>query len=217
MPTLADAFKSHAALVVASLALGCQAENPVPEPFLTAPTVSAADAAAGKSEPPALAQPTKVGKPAEQPSGLVYETLTEGTGAQAKSGDVVTIHFTAALVGGKAFDSTRDSNHPVTVELGNKRLIQGWNEGIAGMKVGERRNLTVPSNLAYGALGRLPVIPPNSTTAFEIELLAIGSPPRHLAAQSLGAKFTLPTKAEMDAGQNEWIDGTATTKKKSPP
>ena len=79
-------------------------------------------------------------------------------------------------------------------------LIQGWNEGVAGMKVGERRKLTIPSNLAYGALGRLPVIPPNGTLILDIELLAIGEPPPDLKAHSLGAKFTIPTTAESSGG-----------------
>jgi peptidylprolyl isomerase len=199
---------SSLTLVMASLMGGCEAERATPEP---APPPLALPAPA---PPPTLAEPTQIGEPAKRPSGLVYETLKEGTSPQARFGDTATIHCTAGIEGGKVFYSTRNANHPVTFELGNDRLIQGWNEGIAGMKVGERRKLTIPPSLAYGALGRLPVIPPNDTLTLDIELLAIGEAPPDLKAQSLGAKFTIPTTAEMDAGKNEWIDAPATVKKK---
>jgi len=173
------------------------------------------------SAPPTIAEPTKVGESVKRPSGLVYETLKEGTGPQAKPHDTLTIQYIAVIEGGKVFDSTRDRNHPATFEdLGNSRFIQGWNEGIAGMKVGERRKLTIPPPLAYGALGRLPAIPPNSTMTLDIELLAIGEPPPDLKAQSLGAKFTIPRSPEdmKNAEKNEWIEtpapAPATEKKK---
>ena len=102
----------------------------------------------------------------------------------------------------------------MTFKLGDSHLIQGWNEGIAGMNAGERRKLTVPSNLAYDALGRLPVIPPNGTLTLDIELLAIGEPPANLNAQSLGEKFTIPSSAAMYSGKNEWIDDPPVEKKK---
>ncbi len=88
----------------------------------------------------------------------------------------------------------------MTFKLGDSQLIQGWNEGIAGMKVGEQRKLTIPPSLAYGALGRLPAIPPNGILTVDVELLAIGEPPADLNAQSLGKKFTIPSKADMDGG-----------------
>ncbi len=82
------------------------------------------------------------------------------------------------------------------------------------MHVGERRKLTVPSNLSYGALGRLPVIPPNGTLMLDIELLVIGEPPANLNAQNLGERFTIPSSADMYSGKNEWIDDPAVEKKK---
>jgi hypothetical protein len=208
-----DLLRSVLALSIASLVAGCQAERAAPPPAPTAQAVPEPVWASAPAPAP-LAAPTKVGEPAHRPSGLVYETLKEGTGPQAKSGDTATVHCTAAVEGGKPFFSTRDANRPVTFELGNVRLIQGWNEGIPGMSVGERRKLTVPSNLAYGALGRLPVIPPNSTLVLDIELLALGEPPPGLKAESLGGKFSIPTTAEMDAGKNEWVDTPAPTKSK---
>ncbi len=82
------------------------------------------------------------------------------------------------------------------------------------MKVGERRKLTVPPNLAYGALGRLPVIPPNGTLTLEIEALALGQPGAELKAEDLGLKFTIPSTADMEAGRNEWVESPAKDAKK---
>jgi hypothetical protein len=201
-------FGSFTGALAAVLMMGgCQGEpaasQPSPLPQAPPPVVSA---------PPTIAEPTKVGESVKRPSGLVYETLKEGTGPQAKPHDTITIHYIAALEGGKVFDSTRDRNHPATFEkLGDSRFIQGWNEGIAGMKVGERRKLTVPSSLAYGAIGRLPAIPPNGTMILDIELLAIGEPSPDLKAQSLGTKFTFPSPNDMkNAAKNEWIETPAT-------
>jgi hypothetical protein len=199
------------ALALVLMIGGCEAEPAVSQPALVPqeppPVVSA---------PPTIAEPTKVGEAVKRLSGLVYETLAEGTGPQAKFQDTVTIRYTAGLEGGKEFDSTRDRNRPATFELGNARFIQGWNEGIAGMKVGERRKLTIPPPLAYGAIGRLPAVPPNSTMILDIELLAIGEPPPDLKAQSLGRKFTIPSTADMDAAVNEWIDAPAQAPAKKP-
>src|SRR5262249_5861574 len=154
MSTRNDRPSSILALLLASLLTGCQVQSTT-SPSATPPQPAAEPA----PPPPPPAEPTQVGAPAKRPSGLVYETLKEGTGLQVQPGDTVTIHYTAALEDGKPFDSTRDAKRPVIVDLGKSTLIQGWKEGIAGMKVGERRKLTVPSSLAYGSLGRLPVIP----------------------------------------------------------
>jgi hypothetical protein len=212
MPTYSAPFGSLTIAISAVLmTAGCARESAVPEPSpvpaSTAPVVL---------EVASIAEPTKVGKPVKRPSGLIYETLKEGSGPQAKSHDKVTIHYTAALDGGKDFDSTRSRNQPATFELGDTRFVQGWNEGIAGMQTGERRKLTVPPALGYGALGRLPAIPPNSTLALDIEMIAIGEPPPELKAKSLGAKFTVPSKSQMESGENEWVEvpTTATEKKK---
>ena len=197
------------ALTTASFVAGCQNEPAPPGPASapSAPPVSV-------SESPKLAEPTKVGESAKRVSGLVYETLKDGAGPQARSGDTVTIHCTASAENGKPFFATRKGNHPVTFKLGDSRLLQGWNEGIAGMKVGEQRKLTIPPNLAYGALGRLPVIPPNGTLTLDIEVLALGEPPANLNARSLGVKFTLPSTEDLYAGKNEWIDTPAKEKGK---
>jgi FKBP-type peptidyl-prolyl cis-trans isomerase len=101
-------------------------------------------------------------------------TLVPGKGADlAKSGDRVSVHYVGTLQDGTKFDSSRDRNQPFQFVLGQGQVIKGWDQGVAGMKVGEKRKLTIPPAMAYGAMGRPPKIPPNSTLVFEVELLAI--------------------------------------------
>jgi FKBP-type peptidyl-prolyl cis-trans isomerase FkpA len=108
-----------------------------------------------------------------QVSDLKIETLKEGQGNQAKSGDKVTVHYTGYLTDGKKFDSSLDRGQPFSFELGAGDVIKGWDQGVAGMKVGEKRKLTIPASLGYGASGVPPIIPANATLVFEVELLGI--------------------------------------------
>ncbi|MHC5537764.1 FKBP-type peptidyl-prolyl cis-trans isomerase [Singulisphaera rosea] len=105
-------------------------------------------------------------------SGVKYEILKEGTGAVAKEGQRVDVHYTGTLVDGKVFDSSRTRGAPFKFSLGAGEVIKGWDEGVAGMKVGERRKLVIPPESGYGASGQGP-IPPNATLVFDVELMGI--------------------------------------------
>lgn len=107
-------------------------------------------------------------------SGLEIQDLKVGSGAEAKSGHQVSVHYVGTLTNGKKFDSSRDRDEPFGFRLGAGQVIKGWDQGVAGMKVGGLRKLTVPADMAYGARGFPPVIPPNSTLVFEVELLGVG-------------------------------------------
>ena len=120
------------------------------------------------------AAPAKVtGKGTKTPSGLQYWDLKKGTGALAKPGTTVKVHYTGWLTDGKKFDSSRDRNEPFEFKLGAGMVIKGWDEGVAGMKVGGKRQLRIPPDLGYGAAGAGTAIPPNSTLVFYVELLGV--------------------------------------------
>jgi FKBP-type peptidyl-prolyl cis-trans isomerase FkpA len=111
-------------------------------------------------------------------SGLQYEDTVVGTGAEAKAGQNVTVHYTGWLrnddgTEGAKFDSSKDRNDPFQFSLGAGHVIPGWDEGVQGMKVGGARRLTIPASLGYGARGAGGVIPPNATLIFDVELLAV--------------------------------------------
>jgi FKBP-type peptidyl-prolyl cis-trans isomerase FkpA len=101
------------------------------------------------------------------------ETLISGAGASPKRGDTVTVHYTWWLTDGTSFDSSLDRDEPFSFVLGTGQVIQGWDRGVASMRVGDKARLTIPPELAYGEAGYPGAIPPNATLVFEVELLAI--------------------------------------------
>jgi len=146
-----------AALALAASAGAASAQDPKPA------------AAAGATEAAAAAGEAVV----TTASGLKYEDLKVGDGAEAKSGDRVQVHYTGWLENGTKFDSSVDRGQPFAFPLGAGRVIRGWDEGVAGMKVGGKRKLTIPPALGYGERGAGGVIPPNATLVFEVELLKV--------------------------------------------
>ena len=106
-------------------------------------------------------------------SELIIEELAAGTGTEAMPGVTVDVHYTGWLTDGKKFDSSLDRGRPFSFELGAGQVIKGWDQGVAGMKIGGKRKLTIPAELGYGARGAGGVIPPNATLVFEVELLGV--------------------------------------------
>lgn len=104
---------------------------------------------------------------------LQIDDIKVGTGPEAVKGKTVTVHYVGTLTNGSKFDSSRDRNEGFTFRLGAGQVIEGWDKGVAGMKIGGVRKLTVPPEMGYGKMGYPPVIPPNSTLVFEVELLEV--------------------------------------------
>ena len=117
--------------------------------------------------------PTSVTDYQKTASGLEYCDLKVGEGETPSKGNQVTVHYTGWLTSSKLFDSSVIKNKPFTFEIGRRRVIKGWDEGVLSMKVGGVRQLKVPPALGYGASGHPPRIPKNATLIFEVELLAV--------------------------------------------
>ena len=122
-----------------------------------------------ENEDPAPAAPTDT----EEVTELEIEELVEGTGTEAATGNTVEVHYTGWLTDGTKFDSSLDRGQPFQFTLGQGMVIQGWDEGVVGMKVGGKRKLTIPPEKGYGDRGAGGVIPPGATLVFEVELLAV--------------------------------------------
>lgn len=137
-------------------------------------TFAFSQTAAKKPAAPATssAWPTKMsGPPTTTPSGLQYWEIKVGTGAKAIPGETVRVHYIGWLTSGKKFDASLDK--PFSFDLGASQVIKGWDEGVAGMKVGGKRQLRIPPELAYGEKGYPGAIPPNATLIFDVELVGI--------------------------------------------
>lgn len=169
--TLLLAAVALSACAACAICTACTAftEPPTPEPVTT-------QAPAAPPPPPSAAAVASAAPSASAPSApeapLSVTTTAQGKGPGAQNGDKVRVHYTGTLTNGTKFDSSRDRDKPFDFVLGKGMVIKGWDQGILGMKVGEKRKLVIPPSLAYGASGR-PSIPPNSTLNFDVELLAI--------------------------------------------
>ena len=162
-----------AAAIVVAFAVSVTGCGPaVDSPQATAP--SGASASQG-SQPGSANGATATAPGSNAQEATVLEIVDEvvGTGAEAKKGDSVTVDYTGWLTDGTKFDSSKDRNQPFAFNLGAGQVIAGWDQGVAGMKVGGKRKLTIPSELGYGARGAGGVIPPNATLVFEVELLKV--------------------------------------------
>lgn len=121
------------------------------------------------------AEATKEKKMTQDATELKIEDTQVGQGDEAKAGQTVSVHYTGRLTDGTKFDSSLDRNQPFQFKLGAGQVIKGWDQGVAGMKVGGKRTLTIPAHLGYGARGAGAVIPPNATLVFDVELLSVGN------------------------------------------
>ena len=158
------AMSLAALLALALVFAGCK-DAPSGSPSASAPgTLSTTPAPAGMA--PATGSVHKLA------SGLVYEDLVVGSGRMADPGLTVSVHYTGWFTDGNKFDSSVDRGRPYTFVLGQHAVIAGWDEGLKGMRVGGKRKLTIPPDLAYGPEGRSG-IPPNATLIFEVELLGV--------------------------------------------
>ena len=139
----------------------------------TAPTETATTEANNSASTTSVADASSPGGGAMDIQELKIEDEVVGKGAEAKAGMQVTVHYTGKLLNGTKFDSSVDRNEPFTFALGAGMVIQGWDKGVAGMKVGGKRKLSIPSTMGYGAQGAGGVIPPNAGLVFDVELIKV--------------------------------------------
>lgn len=173
----ANAAAAGAAQPAAAMAVNrfeLDPDDPNPTLFAMAPDSSTDSSVAQGGGAGALGGEMVAAKERVTPSGLRIIDVTVGEGAEAISGQNVLVNYRGTLENGQEFDSSYSRNQPFSFPLGAGRVIKGWDEGVAGMKVGGKRKLVIPPDLAYGERGAGGVIPPNATLTFEVELLRVG-------------------------------------------
>jgi peptidylprolyl isomerase len=141
--------------------------------LVAAAMVTACSVLPAVSQAPPAPDMKNLGKMVKTPSGLQYRDLTVGNGPAPRPGQSVNVHYTGWLTNGKKFDSSLDRGQAFSFLLGRGMVIKGWDEGVASMRVGGKRRLVIPGNLAYGAQGSPPDIPPNAVLVFDVQLLGI--------------------------------------------
>jgi FKBP-type peptidyl-prolyl cis-trans isomerase len=168
-------FKFSALFVACASAIAISSAYAQTPAAAAAPAKAMTEAAKPMADAKAAVGAATASKVVTTPSGLKYEDVKVGTGAEAKSGQNATVHYTGWLWAdgkkGNKFDSSKDRGQPFSFPLGGGRVIKGWDEGVQGMKPGGTRMLTIPSELGYGARGAGGAIPPNATLLFEVELI----------------------------------------------
>jgi FKBP-type peptidyl-prolyl cis-trans isomerase len=172
-------MKKSLLLTTCFVFVGCSnlTAPPTVEPISVDTTTTAAAPATSMARPQAAPPAPEPPPPAGPEGKLEIKDLVVGTGTVAKTGDGVSVHYVGTLADGKEFDSSKKHGKPFDFPLGRGRVIKGWDQGVAGMKVGGKRKLVIPPSLAYGPGGSPPVIPPNATLTFEVELLGVTSAP----------------------------------------
>lgn len=162
------------------LVTGCSQGDKAAAPDAGSATAQGEQSAPQGEQPASTEQPAPVstpqdgnGKKVTTETGLQYEEIVEGTGKSPKPGDSVTVHYTGWLTDGTKFDSSVDRGQPFPFTIGEGQVIRGWDEGVMTMKVGGKRKLTIPPNLAYGDAGAGDRIPPGSTLVFDVELIDV--------------------------------------------
>lgn len=163
-----------AGAVLASLLVACSGDDEEARGAATATATPKAEgtSVAAASDGNAPGVPVLTGAVQRTASGLGYIDEKVGEGATPQKGQQVTVHYTGWLTNGKKFDSSRDGGQPFVFPLGAGRVIAGWDEGVATMKIGGKRRLIIPANLGYGARGSGATIPPNSVLIFDVELIS---------------------------------------------
>ena len=162
------------AAAVALLAAGCGSSKKNDTTAAPASTTQSTSTAAATTAQPRPKPKVKVPS-GKAPKKLVVKDLIPGTGQAAKAGDPITVNYIGVdYANGKPFDNSYDRGQPFPFQLGGGQVIPGWDQGLVGMKVGGRRELIIPPNLAYGPQGQPPVIKPNETLVFVVDLLSIG-------------------------------------------
>jgi FKBP-type peptidyl-prolyl cis-trans isomerase len=161
------------ALVAAILVSGCNETSQQSGSASSATPSSSTPAAAGAPTGAAVGSATAGGGMHKLANGLQYEDMVVGSGTMAEFGMSVSVHYSGWLTDGTPFDSSVERGQPYKFQLGGHQVIDGWDEGIKGMRIGGKRKLTIPPALAYGESGRPPQIPPKATLIFDVELLDV--------------------------------------------